>query len=95
MSNFKDFQRDILSLPYIREKKEDVYFSQLCDGYSAKYSPHYPKGSTSDFIIQTTDRSGAYLRGNYELMIYDNSANKYISVYFQDIDQLKEYLENR
>ena len=59
------------------------------DGYSATYKPQYPNGSASDTTIQTIDKSGAYLRGNYELIIY--LENKFTALYFQSIEQLKKY----
>ena len=89
MSNFRTFQSDILSLPGVWQDKNNIYFSQMRDGYQAAYKPHYPHGGLDDMLIQTIDQSGAYLRGNYELIIY--SGNKYTSLYFQTIDQLKTY----
>lgn len=89
MSNFKKFQNDILSLPGIWRNKKDIYFSQMKDGYSAAYKPQYPNSSNADKIIQTIDRSGAYLRGKYELIIY--LENKFTALYFQDIEQLRKY----
>lgn len=93
MSNFKDFQRTILSLSGVWKNESSVYFSQMKDGYSAAYKPNYPKGSTRDMIIQTIDKSGAYRRGNYELMIFLD--NKYQSIYFQNIAQLREYFKKQ
>jgi hypothetical protein len=88
MSSFRDFINKVLSLPGIEEK--NTYFSQMRDGYAAAYKPLFPKSSEKDFIIQTIDQSGAYLRGNYELIAFDGS--KVTSFYFEDFDNLKEHI---
>ena len=43
-------------------------------------------------IIQTIDRKGSYLNGNFELIIYEDG--KYTSKYFDAIDEIKEFFEN-
>lgn len=91
MTNFKTFKSNVLSLPGVWNDEKNIYFSQTRDGYSAAYKPHYPRGSKKDMIIQTIDKSGAYLRGNYELIIFLNT--KYQSLYFQTLTELHNYLK--
>lgn len=90
MSDFKTFRDNILSLPGVWRNKEDAYFAQTRDSYIAAYKPLYPGNSKKDAIIQTIDKSGAGLRGSYELIVY--LGNKYTALYFRDIDQLKKYI---
>ena len=91
VSYFKQFQEDI-RLIYPIWRSEDVYFSQTRDSYSAEYRPKYPDYCTDDMIIQTIDRNGSYLNRNYELIIYEDG--KYTSKYFDEIDEIKEFLED-
>lgn len=67
ISNFKSFMRDIRSI-FPQEKRSEIYFSQLKDGYSAAYKPNYPECCKDDVIINDIQNSGAYLRGNFELI---------------------------
>ena len=90
MTDFKKFKNDILSLPGIWKNENDIFFTQYRDCYEALYNPNYPNGSTKDIIIRTTDKTGAYLRGNYELIIYQNG--KYNAIYFSDFEELKKYI---
>lgn len=95
ISNFKSFKQIIASL-FDLQDYQDIYFSQMCDGYSAAYKPKYPESSSHDIIINTIDKSGAYLRGNYETIYKDN--NKISCIYFDDIKQLsaftRDYLQH-
>lgn len=52
MSDFKQFRTMIKSIGGVWNG-DDVYFSQMRDGYSASYKPNYPKYYTKDMIIQT------------------------------------------
>lgn len=88
MTNFKQFQNDIKNIGNIWSSN-DVYFMQTKDSYSATFKPYYPSSSTRDMIIKTIDRTGAYKRGNYELIVFDDEGEKYTSEYFDTIDQLK------
>ena len=91
MTLFKIFKNQILSLPKEWQNKDKVYFSQLKDGYSAAYKPYYPKSSYNDMIINTIDKSGAYKRGNFELIIF--LQDKFTALYFESFEQLKKYIE--
>lgn len=88
MSNFKDFKNKVLSIPGIKENH--TFFSQMRDGYSAAHKPVFPKSSKKDFIIQTIDQSGAYLRGNYELIAFEGE--KVTSFFFEYFDDLKKHI---
>lgn len=89
MNNFNDFVNEILSLggPWnegclafiSREKEQD---------FVAHCTP--PRGYP--LRISTINRTGAYLRGNYELVYYCHDAGKYTSAYFNTIDELKTFL---
>lgn len=92
MSNFKQFQKNIKSIGNVWSGN-NVYFNQMRDCYSATYRPNYPEGCTKDMIIQTIDRTGAYNRGNYELIIWEDG--KYISKYFDDVDELNQYFKQQ
>jgi hypothetical protein len=43
-------------------------------------------------IINTIDKSGAYLNGNYELVRYDAVCGKFHSEYFESIEEIKNKL---
>lgn len=86
MSDFKQFRTMIKSIGGVWNG-DDVYFSQMRDGYSASYKPNYPKYCTKDMIIQTLKNTGAQNRGNYELIIY--KGGKYCSEYFNSIDEIE------
>lgn len=55
--------------------------------HCAKYS-----NSNNTFMIQTIDQTGAYLRGNYELIYY--CGTKWTSAYFQTFDALYKFINN-
>ena len=88
MGEFTNFKNNLCYL--LKDKEKDLYFSQLRDGYSAAYKPAYPNSTTNDFIINTIDKSGAYLRGNYELIIFVD--NKVTAVYFDYLDDLVDFV---
>ena len=92
MSNFKEFQKEIKALgtPW---NTDDVYFNQERDGYAASYKPMYPEYCNKDIIIQTIYNTGAYKRGNYELIIHDGT--KFHSLYFMTMQELRNYFSNR
>lgn len=74
-SEFKFFRSEVTAL-FPLEKRNDIYFSQMRDGYSATYKPEYPNGSKRDIIISDISESGAYLRGNYEMIhFHDGKAH--------------------
>ena len=83
MSNFKDFQNKVKSLHGVWAS-DDVCFTQTKDGYQAAYKPEYPNSSDMDMIINDIQRSGAYLRGNYELI--RKWGGRFRSFYFEDLD---------
>lgn len=89
MSYFNFFKDDILSLPGVWQNENDIYFSQMKDGYSAAYKPLYPNGCNKDIIINTINNSGAYLRGNYEVIIFLET--KYTALYFKTIEEVKSF----
>lgn len=93
MTKFEKFKNDILSLPGGWNKEINIYFSQTRDGYTAAYKPEYPQTSKNDIIINTIDESGAYLRGNYELIMFVDK--KIMALYFQDLSELKKHFEKR
>lgn len=88
MSNFKQFRNDIKNIGDVWSGN-DVYFNQMRDCYSAAYRPNYPESCTKDMIIQTIDRTGAYKRGNYELIIYEGG--KYTAKYYFSLDEIKQH----
>ena len=90
MGNFKDFKNNIAELGGVWNNQNNVYFSQQRDCYAAEYRPRYPLSSKKDIIIQTIDRTGAYLRGNYELIMF--LENKVVALYFDDVDDIKNFL---
>lgn len=90
MTNFKKFKNDIKNIGGVWNT-DDVYFSQMRDGYSASYQPKYPDGCTEDMIIQTLENSGAYNRGNYELTIWQE--HKYGCEYFNTIEEIRQYFK--
>ena len=92
MSDFKEFQKEIKALgnPW---NTDNVYFSQHRDGYAASYKPMYPKYCNEDMIIETIYNTGAYKRGNYELIIHDGI--KFHSLYFMSMKDIKDYFINR
>ena len=67
MSNFKEFQAAVKRIggPFA---SDSVYFSQMRNQYSAAYKPEYPAASGKDIVINAIDQTGAYLRGNFELI---------------------------
>ena len=91
MTNFKDFQNKIREIGNVWNG-ENIYFSQMRDSYCAAYKPKYPNGCTEDMTIQTLENTGAYNRGNYELTIWKEG--KYGCVYFDDIDEIKQYFND-
>ena len=91
MGKFKDFKNNIAELGGVWNDKNNIYFSQMRDSYAAEYRPHSPRSSTKDIIIQTIEKTGAYLRGNYELIIF--LENKFTALYFDDVDDIKNFLE--
>lgn len=92
MSNFLMFKDKIYHLGG-KWASKDVFFMQTRDSYSAAYKPNYPNGSLQDMIIQTIDRTGAYNRGNYELVSYRKDCNKWMAEYFDTIGQLRDRFE--
>lgn len=89
MTDFKKFKNDILSLPGVWKNENDVFFTQYRDCFEASYRPNYPNGSAKDASIRTIDKTGAYLRGNYELIIFQDG--KYNAIYFLNLEELKNY----
>lgn len=89
-SDFKTFREDIKSLGGVWAS-ENVYFSQMRDGYTAAYKPKYPEPCNKYMTIQTLWASGAYNRGNYELISYREG--KFSSNYFNSIAEIKQFLE--
>lgn len=90
--DFKQFISDIRKIDGVWES-DDVYFSQMRDGYSASYKPNYPDNCINDMIIQTIYDTGACNRGNYELIIWENG--KYSSKYFHDTYNIKEFYNTK
>lgn len=88
MSDFKQFQNNIKSIGNVWNGN-DVYFSQMKDGYSATYKPNYPDGCTKDMIIQTLEGTGAANRGNYELTIWKDG--KFGVEYFDSFNEIEQY----
>lgn len=92
MTYFKVFQNDIKNIGGVWGGN-DIYFSQMKDGYSATYKPKYPDSCIEDMVIQTLENSGAYKRGNYELIIWKE--NKYGCEYFNNIEEIKQYFSSK
>ena len=92
MSKFKDFQNEIKEINNIWNS-ENVFFTQMRDGYSASYRPKYPGYCNEDMIIQTLEGTGAANRGNYELIIF--AGGKFTSKYFNYVDEIKAYFKDR
>lgn len=92
MGKFKDFQIRVKEISKTWNS-ENVFFTQMRDGYSASYKPEYPEACNDDMIIQTLEGTGASNRGNYELIIFDDG--KFTSKYFDYVDEIKTYFENR
>ena len=92
MSKFKDFQNEIKEINNVWNS-ENVFFTQMRDGYSASYRPKYPEYCNKDMIIQTLEGTGAANRGNYELIIF--TGGKFISKYFNYVDEIKAYFKDR
>lgn len=88
MSKFTMFQYKIKNIGGVWASN-DVYFMQTRDSYSAAYKPCYPKSSPRDMIIQTIDRTGAYKRGNYELIRRDEKNDRWFSEYFDNLEQVR------
>ncbi len=67
MTTFREFQKAVKKIggPF---SSDFVYFSQMRDQYSAAYKPKYPAASNRDIVINAIDQTGAYLRGNFELV---------------------------
>ena len=92
MSKFKDFQNEIKEINNVWNS-ENVFFTQMRDGYSASYRPKYPGYCNEDMIIQTLEGTGAANRGNYELIIF--AGGKFTSKYFNYVDEIKAYFKDR
>lgn len=88
MSNFKQFQNNIKNIGNVWNGN-DVYFTQMIDGYSATYKPNYPECCIKDMIIQTLEGTGAANRGNYELTIWKDG--KFEVEYFNSMNEIKQY----
>lgn len=92
MSKFKNFQIGVKEISKTWNS-ENVFFTQMRDGYSASYRPKYPEYCNDDMIIQTLEGTEAVNRGDYELIIFDDG--KFTSKYFNDTEEIKTYFENR
>lgn len=86
MTNFKWFIQRVRAIGGVWAS-ESVFFSQTRDGYSAAYKPSYPESSKNDMIINDIRNSGAYLRGNYELIKMENG--KFQPFYFDQISDIR------
>ena len=86
-SDLKNFKRAIKALGG-KWASDDVYFSQMRDGYSAGYKPAYPKCCNDDMTIQTIYGTGAANRGNYELIVFRDG--KFTSEYFDKLDDIED-----
>ena len=92
MTNFKQFKSDIKKIGKMWNT-DNVYYSQMRDGYSVSYKPKYPESCINDMIIQTLEGTGSANRGNYELIIWE--AGKYTSKYFDTIEEIKQFFNNQ
>lgn len=88
MGNFTDFRNHVKAVFSFMPEK-DLYFSQLRDGYVAAYKPAYPESTDQDVRISEISDSGAYLRGNYELVHVHNG--KAHSHYAEHLSQLQPH----
>lgn len=86
-NGFETFKRAVKALGG-KWASDDVYFTQMRDGYSAGYKPEYPKNSNADMTIQTLCGTGAESRGNIELIVFRDG--KFGSEYFKHIDEITE-----
>lgn len=89
MGNFKDFRSRVTAI-FPEDKRKDIYFSQIKDGYGAAYKPLFPESSQNDIIINSIYNSGAYLRGNYEL-IHAKGGAAHVH-YANSIEELKTHI---
>jgi hypothetical protein len=83
MSDFKIFQDKVKALCGVWAS-EDTYFTQTRDEYCAEYRPCYPEHTNRDMIIKDIRRTGAYLRGNYELVRFWDG--KVQAFYYEELD---------
>ena len=86
-NGFETFKRNVREIGGVWAG-DDVYFSQLRDGYSAAYKPKHPEYCNNDMIINTLAGTGAQNRGNYELIRYRDG--KFGSEYFENLDDIRE-----
>lgn len=90
MTTFKEFQAEVKNIggPFA---SDSVYFSQMRDQYSAAYKPEYPAASGRDIVINAIDQTGAYLRGNFELVhIHGGSVHAH---YFNSLEEVGAEIE--
>ena len=83
MSDFKNFKNKVKALGGVWAS-EDTYFSQTRDEYCAEYRPSYPSSTNRDMILKDIRRTGAYLRGNYEIVRL--WGGKVQAFYYEDLD---------
>ena len=91
---YKDFKETVKSLGGVWAT-EDVYFTQTRDGHYASYKPMYPSASTEDAVISDITSSGAYLRGDYELVRFEKDAGKVTATYFTSFEDLEKHINKK
>lgn len=89
---YKDFKETVKSLGGVWAT-EDIYFTRVRDEYYASYKPMYPASSREDVVISDITSSGAYLRGDYELVRFDKGVGKVIATYFASFEDLEKHIK--